>query len=114
MTRRARIWRIVAALFTIINLVGAGFAVAAGEWPHTGVHVVLAVLGGYWMSRLAAGRVEESLPSYQSDEPRLAPEQQRLEQLQQSVDAIAVEVERIGEAQRFDARLKQERSEPER
>ena len=114
MTRRARIWRTVAALFTIINLVGAGFAVAAGEWLHTGAHVVLAVLGGYAMSRLAAGRVDEGLPSFQSDEPRLQPEQQRLEQLQQSVDAIAIEVERIGEAQRFDAKLKQERSEPER
>jgi hypothetical protein len=33
----------------------------------------------------------------------------RLEQLQQSVDAIAVEVERIAEAQRFTARLEAER-----
>jgi len=35
----------------------------------------------------------------------------RFEQLQQSVDAIAVEVERIAEAQRFSARLLAERSE---
>ncbi len=33
----------------------------------------------------------------------------QLEQLQQSVDAIAVEVERIAEAQRFSARLLAER-----
>lgn len=33
----------------------------------------------------------------------------RLEQLQQSVDAIAVEVERIAEAQRFSAKLLAER-----
>ncbi len=35
----------------------------------------------------------------------------RLEQLQQSVDAIAVEVERIAEAQRFSAKLLAERAE---
>jgi hypothetical protein len=33
-----------------------------------------------------------------------------VEQLQQSVDAIAVEIERIGEAQRFTAKLEQERA----
>jgi hypothetical protein len=33
----------------------------------------------------------------------------QLEQLQQSVDAIAVEVERIAEAQRFSAKLLAER-----
>jgi hypothetical protein len=37
-----------------------------------------------------------------------------MEQLQQSVDAIAIEVERIGEAQRFTAKLKQERTETDR
>jgi hypothetical protein len=36
---------------------------------------------------------------------------QRLELLQQSVDAIALEVERIAEAQRFSARLLSEREE---
>ena len=37
----------------------------------------------------------------------------QLEQLQQSVDAIAVEVERIAEAQRFSAKLLAERAGPE-
>jgi len=36
----------------------------------------------------------------------------QLEQLQQSVDAIAVEVERIAEAQRFSAKLLADRAEP--
>jgi hypothetical protein len=35
----------------------------------------------------------------------------RFDQLQQSVDAIAVEVERIAEAQRFSAKLLSERRE---
>ena len=36
---------------------------------------------------------------------------EQLERLQQSVDAIAIEVERIAEAQRFSAKLLSERSE---
>lgn len=36
--------------------------------------------------------------------------EQRFDQLQQSVDAIAVEVERIAEAQRFSAKLLADRS----
>ena len=43
--------------------------------------------------------------------PRPVPQDDRLEQLQQSVDAIAVEVERIAEAQRFTAKLLAERAE---
>ena len=44
--------------------------------------------------------------------PRIAQQSdERLEQLQQSVDAIAVEVERIAEAQRFSAKLLAERPE---
>jgi hypothetical protein len=38
----------------------------------------------------------------------------RLEQLQQSIDSIAVEVERITEAQRFTAKLMAERAEDPR
>jgi hypothetical protein len=40
---------------------------------------------------------------------RIPPSDERLEHLQQSVDAIAVEVERIAEAQRFSAKLLAER-----
>ena len=40
----------------------------------------------------------------------LQADNERLERLQQSVDAIAIEVERIAEAQRFSAKLLSERS----
>ncbi len=45
------------------------------------------------------------------DLPNTVAFQDRFDQLQQSVDAIAVEVERIAGAQRFSARLLAERSE---
>ena len=38
-----------------------------------------------------------------------APADERLERLQQSVDAMAIELERMSEAQRFMAKLEQER-----
>ena len=40
----------------------------------------------------------------------LRADDERLERLQQSVDAIAIEVERIAEAQRFSAKLLSERA----
>jgi hypothetical protein len=46
-----------------------------------------------------------------SNQPNVLQMEQRFDQLQQSVDAIAVEVERIAEAQRFSAKLLAERSE---
>jgi hypothetical protein len=42
------------------------------------------------------------------------PTDDRLEQLQQSIDAVALETERIGEAQRFAEKLRAEKTKEER
>jgi len=57
---------------------------------------------------LVRGMKTKSLPR---EQPNILQFEQRFDQLQQSVDAIAVEVERIAEAQRFSAKLLAERSE---
>lgn len=94
MTRRTRIWLVVASVFTVINVGGGVFAAMMREGPHAGIHVVLTAVGVYWMWRVMGGaRSRQAVPGMKADE--------RLQDLQQSVDAIAVEVERIGEAQRF-------------
>ena len=52
MARRNVFWRGAAALFTVVNLVGLGMAVAAGEEIHSAVHVVLSVVGAvalWWL-----------------------------------------------------------------
>ncbi|MGI9076026.1 MAG: hypothetical protein ACR2G6_01710 [Gemmatimonadaceae bacterium] len=103
MTRRSKLWRVGAWLFTIINVAGAGIAAVGGEAVHTAVHVGLLLLGAYLVWRLAPRAVWQDLPSVQ-------PAQDRLDQLQQSVDAVALEVERIGEAQRFSAEIQAERA----
>ena len=105
MTRRPRLWRAAAAIFTLINLAGAGFAVVRGEPIHAGVHAALLLVGAYLTWRLAPRAGQPDVAGLQEAEERLA-------RLQQSVDAIALEVERIGEAQRFSAKLQQERGEP--
>jgi hypothetical protein len=40
------------------------------------------------------------------------PADERLAQLQQAVDAVAVEVERIGESQRYSAKIQSKREDP--
>ena len=104
MTRqRAKLWFIAASLFTLINLGGAGVAAVAGEVLHTAAHIALSLLGAYFVWRLAPrARGQETLAEQEADP--------RLERLQQSLDAIGLEVERIGEAQRFTAKIVAERA----
>ena len=107
MSRGRSIWKAAAVVFTVVNLIGLGMAMAAREQMHSGIHVVLSLLGAYALWRLSdrSSRVDPA-----SD----ALAEQRLEALQQSVDAVAVEVERIGEAQRFNAKLQAEQNESTR
>jgi hypothetical protein len=107
MGRHIGLWQVVAAVFTIVNLVGLGMAMAAREQAHSGIHVAMSVLGAGAMWWLSGRRAYA--PSTQSEMGTT-----RLEQLQQSVDAIALEVERIGEAQRFNAKLYAEQNESAR
>lgn len=106
MTRRSLLWRVAGWLFVLINLGGLGMAAAEREWPHAALHVALLLLLGVYLVQRRAPRAEPD------DQQTLRPAEARLEELQQSVDAIAIEVERIGEAQRFHAKLQREREEP--
>jgi hypothetical protein len=92
-------------LFTLINLAGAVFAAVRREWLHAAVHVGLLLVGAGVMWRFAQRVRGQNLP-------RVPRADERLDHLRQSVDAIALEVERIDEAQRFSAKLQAERVEP--
>jgi len=92
--------RVGTALFVVINVGGAVFAAAQGEQLHAAVHVGLLLLGAaylVWRPSSRSPREDLSLTPQADD---------RLSYLQQSVDAIALEVERIGEAQRFSEKLR--------
>jgi hypothetical protein len=103
MIRRSIVWMVGAMLFLAINLAGGVYAAAMGEPLHAGTHAVLLLPGAYLVWRLSrrrnalgTGSLLSSLPVDLGD---------RLSHLEQSLDAVAIEVERIGEGQRFLTRL---------
>ena len=100
MTRRSRIWGIAAVAFTVINVLGAIYARFMGERGHMDLHLVLLLAGAIayltWRAR-SRGRVGDAGTAEVPDA--------RLDYLQRSVDAMALELERLGEAQRFRDKL---------
>ena len=104
MPRRLTVWRAAAIGFIAINLGGFIFAIYMGEPMHATVHAVLTVLGGVFFGVLRM----RSRP-----EPAAAlPEEtaERLKHLEQSVDKLAIGVERVGEAQRFQTKILDEKN----
>jgi hypothetical protein len=100
MTWRSNLWRVLVGLYIVVNAGGAVYAADAGEPLHAGVHVGL-LLAAYlvWLARRPEGRTfwngRRSIPAPQHELS------DRLERLEQSLDAVAIEIERIGEGQRF-------------
>jgi hypothetical protein len=105
MIKRSTLWRLAAGAYAFINVAGLAYAWAMGEEMHAMLHLFLILIGvaGYIGWRLArrGAPQEDHLPRAQLAE-------QRIEYLQQSVDAMALELERVGEAQRFADKLRVE------
>ena len=107
MERPSKWWVFAAAAYFIINAGGAIAAFAMHEQMHGELHLFLLALGiiGYLVFKAKAeGRKGEPPPTELSDP--------RIEYLQQSVDAMGIEIERLGEKQRFHEKLKAEKKEP--
>ena len=106
MSRRFGPWRLGAALYFFINGAGAIWAAANGEVMHTWAHVALLLIGAgvyaVWGLR----------PQPQQEDLRAVAEASaRVEHLEQSLNSIALNVERIGEAQRYERKILEERIE---
>ena len=103
MTRRSRIWLTLAVLFSAANFAGGLFAAAQGELVHAGVHAALMLLGLYPVWRLTSGSRERRMQRSDEESIQASPREltDRLTRLEQAIDAAAIEVERIGEWQRF-------------
>ena len=113
MARRTRTWLIVGVVFTVANLGGAGMAATAGEIVHASVHVALTLAGVLLVWGLVAGRRAGRERGRSGPAPAMSGVfGDRLTNLEQSVDAVAIEVERIGEGQRFMTRLFAENAPP--
>lgn len=103
MTRRSKLLLSLAMVFNAGNLGSGIVALAQGEPRHAGAHFALLVLGGFWALRL--WRRDE-----QKEEPVLdGVVDDRLSSLERALDAVAIEVERAGEGQRFMNKLFDER-----
>jgi hypothetical protein len=106
MARSSRFWRIGAAVYFFINAAGAVYALAMGETMHAFAHVALLVVGAgiYGVLRLNSDPAQqETLAAGQANE--------RIDHLEQALNSIALNVERIGEAQRFEKKILEERIE---
>ena len=55
MTFKPAIWYPIAAVLSVVNLAGAGFAARAAEPWHATLHAVLALAFGLWAQRLRSG-----------------------------------------------------------
>lgn len=110
--RSKGIW-VVAVIFTVVNVAGAVMAAWEGEALHAALHVALACLGAYGVQRIAPPGARRRWPWRQSAIAATSPElTDRLSHLEESVDAVAIEVERIGEGQRFMTRIFSEPATP--
>jgi hypothetical protein len=112
MTRRRKIWQGVAVVFTLINVAGAVLAAMGGETIHCATHVALSLLGLYVVQRISVRARREEIEA--QEVAAVGRPNPKLDYLQQSVDAIALEVERLGEAQRYNAKLQVELHEKEK
>ena len=109
MIGRSTLWKLAAGAYAFINAAGLVYAWAMREEMHAMLHLFLLLLGvaGYVGWRLA----RRGAPPQEDHLPRAQLAEQRIEYLQQSIDAMALELERVGEAQRFSDKLRVQRGE---
>jgi hypothetical protein len=105
-----RAWIPVAWLLCLANVVAVWFAASPGETWHATGHALLAVLFGLGAQRLAVrnkSTTSADVVTWQELEARLP--RAEPQQVAQTLEAIAVEVERIGEGQRYLTKILTER-----
>ena len=114
MDRRSKRWMAGALLFLLVNVAGAAYAAMQGEIRHAALHIVLLLPGLYLVRRLTASRDTLGAGAGATGELRAQSGtfDDSLRRLEQSMDAMAIEVERIGEGQRFMTRLFAEKGAP--
>lgn len=95
-----RAWIPIAWLLSLLNLGAVWFAAQPAEPWHATIHALLAVLFAVGARHLMARQGPSAI------------EASRADRLQQGLDVIALEVERISEGQRFVTKLLTERMSP--
>ena len=107
-----RAWIPIAWILSVGNVVAVWFAAAPGEPWHATIHATLGLLFGVGAQRLAARRrlmqlgggaeLPGDVSTLRAELAALRQDQSEfLKRVEQSVDAVAIEVERVGESQRY-------------
>ena len=108
-----RAWIPIAWILSVVNVGAVWFAAAPGEPWHATIHAALGLLFGVGAQRLATRRrlmnlgvAGAELPgdvnTLRAELAALRQDQSEfLKRVEQSVDAVAIEVERVGENQRY-------------
>lgn len=100
MIRRSTLGLVATVVYILINAAGAVYAAYMAEPMHASLHVALLLPGAWVLSRLRATRAAAAAAAVGGpDGFDAVPD--RLTNLEQSIDAVAIEVDRIGEGQRF-------------
>jgi hypothetical protein len=109
MTFKPRVWYPISAVLAGLNLVAVGFAAAAAEPWHAGVHAVLGLAFGLWAQRLrqrlgnwsgSAGELQAGLEALEDDVSKL---RQELSETQERLDFTERVLAQGAEARRLDA-----------
>jgi hypothetical protein len=108
-----RAWIPIAWILSLVNVGAVWFAAQPAEPWHATTHAVLGLLFGLGAQRLAARRRAMTIASGGAEVPAdmgalraeltaLREDQSEiLKRVEQSVDAVAIELERVGENQRY-------------
>ena len=95
-------WRRLAIVATVFNIAGAGFAIAAGEGWHAGIHVTLALAFAFAAQRLTAGDRRSESASMQQ---QLDAQADALEEAQATLARQAAQLAELNERVDFAERL---------
>lgn len=95
-------WRRLAIVASVFNVAGAGFAIAAGEGWHAGIHVTLALAFAFAAQRLTAGDQSSESASIQQ---QLAAQADALEEAQATLARQAAQLAELNERVDFAERL---------
>ncbi len=105
MTFKAAIWYQSAVALSVLNLVGAGLAVAQAEPTHAAIHAVLALAFGLWAqhlrSRPGGSELQARLAALEGEAGKL---QQQLSETQERLDFVERLLAQRGEARRVGPR----------
>lgn len=103
MTFKPALWRPIAAVLSVANIVAAGFAAGSTEPWHAATHAVLAVAFGLWAQRLRPGPGGSERPARLEDiEAELGTLRQELMETQERLDFTERMLAQAPEARRVE------------